>query len=40
MAVVAHTLNPSTQESEAGGLCEFEATLRYRVSARTARTVT
>jgi hypothetical protein len=34
--VVAHAFNPSTQEAEAGGF-EFEASLVYRVSSRTAR---
>jgi hypothetical protein len=35
--VVAHTFNPSTQETEAG-ISEFEASLVYRgVSSRTAR---
>jgi hypothetical protein len=34
--VVAHAFNPSTWEAEAGS-SEFEASLVYRVSARTAR---
>jgi hypothetical protein len=34
--VVAHALNPSTWEAEAGGF-EFETSLVYRVSSRTAR---
>jgi hypothetical protein len=34
--VVAHTFNPSTWEAEAGGF-EFEASLVYKVSSRTAR---
>jgi hypothetical protein len=34
--VVAHAFNPSTREAEAG---EFEATLVYRVSSRTARAI-
>jgi hypothetical protein len=36
---VAHTFNPSTWEAEAGGfvISEFEASLVYRVSSRTAR---
>jgi hypothetical protein len=34
--VVAHTFNPRTQESEAGS-SEFETSLVYRVSSRTAR---
>jgi hypothetical protein len=32
--VVAHAFNPSTQEAEE--LCEFEASLAYRASSRTA----
>jgi hypothetical protein len=37
---MAHTFNPSTWEAEAGGslISEFEASLVYRVSSRTART--
>jgi hypothetical protein len=35
--VVVHAFNPSTQEAEAGGSLEFEASLVYRVSSRTAR---
>jgi hypothetical protein len=35
--VVAHAFNPSTWEAEAGGFSEFEASLVYRVSSRTAR---
>jgi hypothetical protein len=35
--VVVHTFNPSTWEAEAGGSLEFEASLVYRVSSRTAR---
>jgi hypothetical protein len=35
--VVAHTFNPSTWEAEAGGFLEFEASLVYKVSSRTAR---
>jgi hypothetical protein len=34
--VVAHACNPSIWEAEAGGF-EFEASLVYRVSSRTAR---
>jgi hypothetical protein len=34
--VVAHAFNPSTREAEAGGSLEFEASLVYRVSSRTA----
>jgi hypothetical protein len=36
--VVVHIFNPSTQEVEAGGLCEFKASLVYKVSSRAART--
>jgi hypothetical protein len=36
--VVAHTFNPSTQEAEAGRF-EFEASLVYKVSSRTARAI-
>jgi hypothetical protein len=36
---VAHTFNPSTWEEEAGESLEFEASLVYRVSSRTARTI-
>jgi hypothetical protein len=32
-----HAFNPSTQEAEAGGFSEFEASLVYRVSSRIAR---
>jgi hypothetical protein len=35
--MVAHAFNPSTWEAEAGGFSEFEASLVYRVSSRTAR---
>jgi hypothetical protein len=35
--MVAHAFNPSTWEAEAGGIFEFEASLVYRVSSRTAR---
>jgi hypothetical protein len=35
--VVAHTFNPSIWEAEAGGSLEFETSLVYRVSSRTAR---
>jgi hypothetical protein len=37
--VVAHVFNPSTCEAEVGGFLssEFEASLVYRVSSRTAR---
>jgi hypothetical protein len=37
-AVVVYTFNPSTQEAERGRqISEFEASLVYRVSSRTAR---
>jgi hypothetical protein len=36
-AVVAHAFNPSAWEAEAGKFPEFEASLVYRVSSRTAR---
>jgi hypothetical protein len=35
--MVAHTFNPSTWETEAGGFLSFEASLVYKVSSRTAR---
>jgi hypothetical protein len=35
--VVAHTCNPSTQEAEAGRSHEFQTSLIYGVSSRTAR---
>jgi hypothetical protein len=34
----AHAFNLNTQEAEAGSLCEFKASLVYRLSSRTART--
>ena len=34
-AVVAHASNPSTQEAEAGGLREFEASLVHSLSSKT-----
>jgi hypothetical protein len=37
--VVAHAFNPSTREAEAGGFLEFEASLVYKVSSRTARAI-
>jgi hypothetical protein len=37
--VVAHAFNPSTQEAEAGGTLEFEASVVYKVSSRTARAI-
>jgi Tat protein secretion system quality control protein TatD with DNase activity len=36
-AVVVHAFNSSMQEAEAGVSLEFEASLVYRVSSRTAR---
>ena len=35
--MVAHAFIPSTGEAEQVDLCEFEASLVYRVSSRTAR---
>jgi hypothetical protein len=32
-----HAFNPSSRDAEAGDLCEFEASLVYRMSSRTAR---
>jgi hypothetical protein len=37
--MVAHAFNPSTREAEAGGFLEFEASLIYKVSSRTARAI-
>ena len=37
--VVAHTFKSSTQETEAVNLYEFEASLVYIMSSRTARTI-
>jgi hypothetical protein len=37
--VVTHPFNPSTWEAEAGKFLEFEASLVYRVSSRTARAI-
>jgi hypothetical protein len=38
--VVAHAFKPSTREAEAGGrISEFEASLVYEVSFRTARAI-
>ena len=37
MAVVACTFEPSTQEAQAGGSLEFETSLVYRWSSKTAR---
>ena len=36
-AVVVHGFNPSTWEAKAGDLCEFKASLVYRMSSRTAK---
>jgi hypothetical protein len=38
-AVLTHAFNPSTWEGEAGRFSEFEASLVYRVSSRTARAI-
>jgi hypothetical protein len=35
--MAVHAFNPNTWEAEAGGSLEFEASLVYRVSSRTAR---
>jgi hypothetical protein len=32
-----HAFNPRTRDAEAADLCEFEASLVYRVSSRTAK---
>jgi hypothetical protein len=37
--VVAHAFNPSTWEAEGRQISEFEASLVYRVSSRTARAI-
>ena len=37
--MVTHPFNPSTWEVEAGGPFEFEASLVFRASSRTARTL-
>jgi hypothetical protein len=37
--VVAHAFDPSTREADAGGFLEFEASLNYKVSSRTARAI-
>ena len=39
-AVVAHAFNPSNWRQRQADLCEFEASLGYRVSSRTAMAVT
>jgi hypothetical protein len=36
--VVTHAFDPSTREAEAGGF-EFKASLVYKVSSRTAKTI-
>ena len=36
---MAHIFNPSTQEAEADGSLEFEVSLLYRMSSRTARDI-
>jgi hypothetical protein len=38
-AAEARPFDPSTREAEAGGSLEFEASLVYRVSSRTARAI-
>jgi hypothetical protein len=35
--VVAHTFNPSSQETTIVNFCEFEASLAYKASSRTIR---
>ena len=37
LGTLAHTYNPSIPEVRQGDLCEFEASLVYRVSSRTTR---
>jgi hypothetical protein len=37
---VAHAFDPSTQEAESDDVCDFEISLVYRVSSRTAGPVT
>ena len=37
---MAHTFNPSILEAKTGKISEFKASLLYKVSSRTARTVT
>lgn len=34
---MVHTFGPSTWETEAGDLCEFEASLSWRASSRAAK---
>ena len=38
-AMVAQAFNPKTQQAEASNLCDFKASLVYRVSSRRVRTV-
>ena len=38
-AMMAQSFNPSTREAEVSDLHEFEASLLYRVSLRTAKSV-
>ena len=35
--LMVHVYNPSTEEAEAGSLCEFEASLVYIASLKPAR---
>ena len=37
--MMVHAFNPSTQKAEAGKISEFQASLVYRVSSRTARAI-
>jgi hypothetical protein len=37
LAVVVQVFNPSTQEADTGGFLEFEASLVFRMTSRTAR---
>lgn len=37
LGLAAHTFHPSPSEAEAGELCEFEASVVYTASSRTAR---
>jgi hypothetical protein len=36
---MAHAFNPSTWEAESGRFLEFEASMVYKVSSRTARAI-